>query len=59
MRFMVVDDGDVCSDHFDTLDEAVERAKILAIDTPDTEFDVVQVVKTVEASVEVTVKDAE
>lgn len=59
MKFVIIDDGDVIDDTYTDLDGAVEKAKQLAEDTPGMPFTVAQVLKTVEATVNVEVKDQE
>lgn len=58
MKFGVIeDDGTVSNDRFETVDKAVESAKKLVSDSPDTEVEVIQFVKVVSSELKVDVKD--
>jgi hypothetical protein len=59
-KFAVVEvDGSLGDERYDTVEKAIDAAMVDVTDNPDTEVEVVQVVKTVVSSIKVDVKDVE
>lgn len=58
-KYAVVDrDGSVGDERYDTETEAIEKAKELVTEEPDSEVDVVMVTKTVSSTLKIDVLDA-
>ena len=56
-KFAILDDDTMDDKRYDSLDEALEAAKEKVSDTPDSEVEVVQILKRVGSELKVTVFD--
>jgi len=57
-KFAVVEmDGTICEERYDTIEKAIEVATVGVTDSPDSEVEIVQVVKRVFSSLKVDVED--
>jgi len=59
MKFAIVDDEGLSEERYDTIDKAIEDASKTVSDTPDSEVEIVQVVKKVSSELKVSVEDVE
>jgi len=57
-KFLVITDDEQVAARYATLNEAVDAAKRVAVDTPDIEVEVAEVVKVALATLSIEVKDA-
>jgi hypothetical protein len=58
-KFAILDDDTMDDKRYDSMDEALEAAKGKVSDTPDSEVEVVQIIKRVSSELKVIVFDVE
>lgn len=58
-KFTIVDDGELSNVQYNTIEEATNEAETKVRDTPDSEIEVVQILKIVSSKLQIDIKDVE